>query len=145
MANLSALIDYEREHAVKIKNPNTGEELGITINVVSSDSKRVSSAVRKLHSEFDKLEVEGNPVPLRERMHRVEREIYITSIASWSWGGNEWDNLNDTSECNRENKEYLVDHPNSQWILNQITDGIAKIENFTQESSKPVQNTSKKK
>lgn len=145
MANLSALIDYEREHAVKIKNPNTGEELGITINVVSADSKRVSGAVRKLQVEFDKLEVDGNPMPVRERMQRIEREILIESISSWSWGDNEWDSINGDSECNRENKEYLVDHPNSQWLVGQVAEGTAKIENFTQESSKPVRNTSKKK
>lgn len=143
MTDFSSLIEYDKTYPVEIKHPLTGEDTGIRIYVVSSDSKRVVDALRKATSEFWRLsatagEGEGPSLPDSSRI------TLIHSIDSWDWGGGGFAHIVGAGPAAMADREFLIDHPNSGWIVDQISAGCANIENFTQASPKSARRGSKK-
>lgn len=144
MTDFSTLVEYDTTHPVNILNPITGEDTGIKINVVSHDSRRVVNALRKLNNEyFRSLAVAGEDVSSVE-LPDSDRLKAIHCIDSWDWGSASFGHITGDGVASLADREYLVDHPNSGWIVGQVLMGCANIENFTQASQKPALRGSKK-
>lgn len=148
--DFSAVVSYEQEFPVKLIHPVTGEDIGVTFNVVSFDSERVVKAAKTVESERWKAILESSdkkltPEQFTEYQDKVEREQVIAAIKSWDWGGNEFDALPADAECTEENKRYVIEHKNAKWIREQIIARAASIENFTQASGKKPARSSKSK
>lgn len=150
MADISTAFEYDRIHVVDIKNPVTMEPMGIKIGVVSKDSRRVTSGLRGWQSSVlearrkagDSGIDDANQVELIEGQ---SRETIVHAIASWDWGDNNWAHISGaTDNPSLEDRRFLVDHPNSKWLVDQIAWEVADIENFTQKSQKPARRGSRK-
>lgn len=135
MADISKLVEYDRAHPVKIFTP-LGEDSGIVINVVSQDSARVVKALRELQAEAWRSEAVGDGDSFVDVLAARERVILIHSIDSWDWGDHEFGHISGQGSPSLEDRTFLIDHPNAAWIRNQIAEGCAKIENFTEPSRK---------
>lgn len=149
MANLATLVDYEKEYPINIVNHVTGEPLGITINVVSKDSRRVVNALRDWQArKFDEAaRSDKREETSADRLKFIEEhgtETLIASISSWDWGEHSFEHINGSGVPSEDDKRFLVGHPNAGWILTQIAEGAHKIENFMQESPRRAQRGSKK-
>lgn len=150
MANLAELVNYEKEYPVEIVNHVTREPLGITINVVSKDSKRVTNALRdwQLNQiEDDAANDRSEEKSLREKLDALEAhgvETLVACISSWDWGDNEFDHIKGAGPASEEDKRYLVGHANAGWLIVQIAEAIHNIENFMQPLPKNARTGSKK-
>lgn len=139
MADISALINYDQTFPVKIKNPLTLEEVGITFNVVSMDSERVAVVNKKIDTERWQAVFASEDKKLSAEMiatfgDKAERETLIAAIDSWDWGGNEFGTLGTDPECNEANKRYVIEHPNARWIRDQLSARAADLANFSHPS-----------
>ena len=143
MTDFSNLIEYDKTYPVVIKHPLTGEDTGIRINVVSSDSKRVVDALRKANSEFWRASAVAGDGDAPE-VPDSSRITLVNSIDSWDWGEGGFAHITGAGPASLADSEFLVDHPNSGWIVAQISAGCANIENFTQASPKTARRGSKK-
>ena len=148
MADISTLINYDQTFPVMIKNPITGEGVGITFNMVSMDSERVSIVDKRIDTErwiaaFESAEKRLTPEIVAKFSAKSERERLIAAIDSWDWGDHEFGELGKSPECNEANKRYVIDHPNAHWIRVQLESRAVELVNFMHPPKKPARNTSK--
>ena len=152
MADLSKVIDYEKTYPIKIKTPD-GEDLGITINVVSKDSKRVVSALRDFQADVWDAAVSAGVAEeqveetWREKLKRIESHGIATIIAcidSWDWGDHNFEHISGSGPASYADREFMVRHANSQWIVDQIAGPVNALENFSQPLPKSARSGSKK-
>lgn len=139
MANLSAMVEYDRLYPIKVKNPY-GEDTGIVINVVSKDSRRVVDALRKAQGEYWSALARGDAADVPD----VEYITLLHCIDSWDWGEHEWDHIKGSGPASLEDREYILKHPNAKWVKDNIAAGTANLENFSQPSQKIARRGSKK-
>jgi hypothetical protein len=144
MADISDLVSYDKTYPVELTNVNTGEPLDIVFNVVSFDSDRVVSSVRKLEAERWADDAAGVAVDFAEYIAKQERVRILASIDSWEFRGHSWGSLGADPACTPENKAFIVNAPNAKWVRDQIALKAANIANFMQALPKPVRTTSKK-
>lgn len=149
MADISKLVEYDKSVEVDIKNPITGDPIGIKFFVSSSESEAVSSVNRRLHTErmqalFSSGTKEISADESAKFQEKAERESLIASISGWDWGDNEFVHINSESPCTEDNKRFVIEHPNAKWIRDQLTARATDLANFTQASAKPARSTSKK-
>lgn len=140
MADASTFVQYDKTHPITLTRG--GEPVGITINIVSFDSERVSKAIAKLDAqkwEAARTNEEKVLTPEQRYDFAVQQinEMVIASIDSWDFGGLSWDKLPADPECNEENKRYLINHHNAKWIKDVIFAKGQDIENFFGELPKP--------
>lgn len=127
------LVEYEREHPIKLKHPVNGADLGVVINIVSMESNSASKAVRSERQKFVEKRIAGDTVDASEESDAIDMAMYCAVVKSWDWGGKSpGGGLDVDPECNSANKLKLFSHPNSKWIKGQIAEGCTRIENFTQ-------------
>lgn len=149
MANLAELVTYEKEYPIEIVNHVTREPLGITINVVSKDSKRVTNALRDWQAAKWDADAKANKTEdsAKDRLEYIEAhgvETLVACISSWDWGDNEFDHIKGAGAASDEDKRYLVGHANAGWMIVQIAEAVHKIENFMQPSQTNARRGSKK-
>lgn len=144
MADLSTAVEYDRPHAIKIKHPTTGEDTGIVVNVVSSESARVVEAQRKANGEYwSALAAAGKEGPQPEAPDNA-RLTLIACIDSWDWAGESFAHISGSGVPSAEDKAFIIDHPNGKWFRDQLAIGCANIGNFTNPSPKSALTGSKK-
>lgn len=144
--NILDIVEYERPHAIKLKHPLSGEDLGVTINVISMESSRVAEAIRAVQRVQMESEIAGSPVDAEAAITERENAMMIAVIDSWDWNGTSpGADLGVDPECTPANKKALLTHKNAKWIKEQIASGCTRIVNFTQDEPKPVKNTSRSK
>lgn len=142
MTDLSKLVEYDQTYPVEIKHPLTGEPIGFTISVVSDQSRPVAKAVQaEQNKRIRELVTKEGEQPSEEEnqeyVEALQRAALIASIVSWNWGEHTFGEINAESECNLENKTYLVDHPNSVFITEQLKVHAGNLRNFSTASEKP--------
>lgn len=144
MSDLSNLFAYDQPTAIKIKNPVTGEDVGITIYARSFESEVVTRVVNNLQAKRVRGAAGGDQVEYSDFIEEMERESLIAAIVRWDFGDNSFGHLSAESPCDLDNKRFLITHPNAKWIRDQIRLAIEDIGNFTNPSKKPARPTSKK-
>lgn len=131
--DILSLVEYEREHPISLKHPVTGEDLGVTINVVSMESNSAAKAVRAERQKFVEKRIAGENVDASAEADAIDMAMYCAVVKSWDWGGKApGPGFEADPECNQSNKLKLFSHPNAKWIKGQIAEGCTRIENFTQ-------------
>ena len=140
MADASTFVQYDKTHPITLTRG--GVPVGITINIVSFDSERVSKAIAKLDAqkwEAARTNEEKVLTPEQRYDFAVQQinEMVIASIDSWDFGGLSWDKLPADPECNEKNKRYVLGHANAKWIRDQLNNAGTDLGNFTQASAKP--------
>lgn len=139
MTDFSTAVEYDRLYPVKIKHDMA--ETGITVYVVSKDSRRVVDALRKAQGDYWASLAQGD-----ESAHPpdVERIVLVHCIDSWDWGDNSWGHISGSGPASLEDRQFLIDHPNAKWFRDQIAEGAANLENFSQPSQKNARRGLKK-
>ena len=137
MADLSTVIEYEKLYPVSIKLPD-GSESGIKINVVSKDSKRVIDALRDFQADLweKNASEEKTEETAREKLKLIQDHTNATLIAcidSWDWGEHNFaSRLSGSGVASKEDREFLINHANSGWIVGQLAGAVNSLENFMQ-------------
>lgn len=127
--NIAELIEYEKPFLVELKNPRTGEGLGIVFHVVSSDSQRVTKSLRDAQVSY-----------LRDRATKGDNAEFpdmdtiglAAAVIDWTWGEHVFDHISDGTPATEENVLHVMRHKGAVWIRNQIKLASENIENFTQ-------------
>lgn len=145
MADISTLMNYDKVFPVALKNLVTGDELGITFNVVSINSARAVAAAREYEKWVLAEKAQGREVDEVDAREGISRARITAVIDSWDWGQHSFGDLGSAPECTEENKKHVINHPNADWIRAQLVMGCADIENFMSELRKPARTSSKKK
>lgn len=134
--DLSKRVSYDALYPVKLRDPETGNPVGVTINVVSLRSRdvaRVETLGRQKALVAKMTRDNSGAVSMEdiESAEGIERAKVIAAVKSWDWADNEFGELGKNPECTPDNVAYVFDDPNSQWIVDQVYDGAAKLGNFT--------------
>lgn len=141
MTDASKFVEYDKTYPVTLMRG--GVPVGITINIVSFDSERVSKAMHAVSARKWKAAAENEdkrltPEQIYQFVDEEIKECVIAAIDSWEFGGLSWDKLPADPECTEENKRYFVNHPNAKWIRDVIFEKGQSIENFFGELPKPL-------
>lgn len=138
MSNIAELFSVDEPHPIEIIHPQTGEKMGITINVVSPDSPRVVQALRKVEvqgyrNNFNRKGRENVDLDqeIADQLINQDNALISASIVSWDWGDMAWDHINGAGDASKEDVEYFVNDPRSIHFKRQILAGINSIANFT--------------
>lgn len=144
--DIANAIAYDQTFPVALLHPGTGEEVGITINIVSFDSERVVKAVKAVEAErwgtmfaSDSKRLTSEQVV--EFADKTERAQLIACIDSWEFNGHGFGDLGVDPVCDEAARAYLINHPNAKWIKDQIAGRAADLGNFSQ----PPEKSSRKK
>lgn len=134
MADIANLVEYSKAFPVPLKHG--GNDIGITINILSFDSEDVVKATRGIDARrvaalYGPKAEEIQPEEIVTMSDQAERERLIAAIQSWDFGEHTFGELSAASECNDANKRYLVNHPNALWIRHQLISAGNNIVNFT--------------
>lgn len=131
MADISALFD-DALSEVEIVNKATGQPLGITMWLApfaSDDSANMWFRSRYI------LEAAGNKSVDSDRVAELAMVADVRRIAAcvrkWDWGGNSWADLGENPACTMENKIKIFTDPRASFIVEQLMQKAADIENFT--------------
>lgn len=145
MADLSNVVEYERPHTIQMNHPVTGQPLGVSVNVVSSDSQRVVAAQRRSNADYWAALAAASDSDVKPEAPDNSRTILVACIDSWDWGEQSFGHIAGSGVPSQADKEFIIDHPNAVWFKNQLVAGCAKLENFTNPSPKSVPTGLKKK
>lgn len=140
MTDISNIFDYKDTFPVEIKAPN-GKPVGITIHVKPLYDKALARA-RDI-SEYERLDDlakrsldKATPELQVEYDEKRGEKTYLAMIDSWDFGDKSFGELSNNSECNTENKLYLIRHKGFQLIAPQLVEASANHANFTLGKSK---------
>lgn len=148
--DIASAIAYDQTFPVALRHPGTGEEVGITFNIVSFDSERVVRAVKVIEAErwaeiATSADKKLSAEKVVEYVDKTERAQIEACIDSWDFGGHGFGDLGDNPDCTADAKKYLVNHPNANWIRLQIAARAADLGNFSQAQPKPSRKPSARK
>lgn len=149
MTDIANLVNYTQGYDVALRNPVSGDEIGITFTVTSLDAPEVTKANSLIESKRFKMMIEADDNKLSpEQIHALaaeaERAQIAASVIGWEWGGKSFAALGADPEFTPDNVRYVIDHPNAKWIRDQLAAKAASLANFTEPSKKPARNTSRK-
>lgn len=140
MADLSKLVEYDKAYPVTLMRG--GKPVGITINIISFDSERVTKAIHAASSRKWMAARENDngiltPEQVFQYANEEINECVIAAIDSWDFGDHSWGDLPVGFECNEKNKRYFVNHPNAKWIKDTIFAKGSEVSNFFGELPTP--------
>lgn len=110
MTDLSTLIDYDREHELRLENPATFEPLNAVFYIVSPDSKKCN-------------------IPASAKFLSPEHLCHC--VVGWDWNGDTFEGIDPKAECTPETALKVLDK--APWINNQIIKVVADLGNFIPE------------
>jgi len=122
MTAIADLVDYEREHELKLIIQTTGREIGVTFWLMHIDCK----AVDGLRERRRAVNILG-PDQVSERNERIED--LAACVSRWDWGDNEFEKGKGAPELNLDNAYDVLSR--SKWIASQVLAAVYKLENFT--------------
>ena len=132
--DLSSRVIYDAEFPVTIVAPS-GDDKGVVFYVKSLQSKSIQKIERVGRNELmaAKLNSGASAVSgdMLDAAETIERSKIIASITRWEWNGNSFGDLGKDPDFTPENIAAIVDHENSQWIVDLLYGGAANIANFT--------------
>jgi hypothetical protein len=133
--DLSKHIIYDAEFPVVIVPPS-GDDKGVVFYVTSLQSKNIQKIER---DERNKLLVMKNSRGDKglastdlDAVETIERSKIMATLSRWEWNGNSFGDLGKDPAFTPENLAAIVDHDNTQWIVDLLYAGAANIGNFTQ-------------
>lgn len=116
------------ERALEIKHPSSGEELGITVTLVSLNDARMSALKRRIRVQSLERERRGKAINVDE-VEKNELDLVIGAMTGWTWKG-------DTTfhgqkpDFNEENIKIVFKE--LPWFKDQIAEAIGDEKSFFQ-------------
>ncbi len=87
------LVGYDDLHNLKLKNPATGEELGIVFQIRCSGGEFISKVLRKHIDEMKSFHIDHKDddekkqsIALIAMVEQQQIELHASYIAGWDWG-----------------------------------------------------------
>lgn len=116
------------ERMVEIKHPSTGEELGITVTLVSLNDPRMSTLKRRIRVQALERERRGKNINVDE-VEKNELDLLVGALTGWSWKGDATFH-NEKPAFNEENvKKVFKELP---WFKEQIAEALGDEKGFFQ-------------
>ena len=141
--DLSKRVVYDAEFPVVIVPPSD-DDGGVVFYVKSLQAKGIQKIERVGRNELMAKKMNSGAVSVSGDMldaaETIERSKIIAAITRWEWNGNSFGDMGADPEFTPENVASIVDHENSQWIVDLLYAGAANIGNFTQKSRGSVSN-----
>jgi hypothetical protein len=133
--DLSKRVVYDAEFPVVIVKPD-GDNKGVVFYVKSLQSRSIQKIERVGRNELmaQKLTSGATAVSggMLDAAETIERDKIIASIVRWEWNGNSFGDMGKDPEFTPENVAAIVDHENTQWVVDLLYAGAANVANFTQ-------------
>lgn len=120
MADLLEIVQYERDHAVKLVDPISKEDLGVTIWVKHADCQ---AATRVAEDHEIAIALGG------KRTGEMQMKIFAACISKWDFGEFDVDGVKGGPELTQENALDVL--RKAPWIISQISPEIYRMANFT--------------
>lgn len=141
---ISGLVNYEQLFPLKLLNPSTEAELGITFQIRSAESEAAKAVLRK-HTDKNLERRVKNKLPKADQVIQEELEKAASYIASWDWGVDPKSGTPNTYQGSvpvLSMKTAIQILEEQGWIFAAVTEAANKIGNFTPTSPKPSVDTS---
>lgn len=116
------------ERVIEIKHPSTGDDLGITVTLVSMNDPRMSAIKRRIRVQRLEQERRGKAINVDD-VEKNETDLLIGAMTGWSWNG-ETVFKGSKPEFNEKNiKEVFKELP---WFKDQIAEALGDEKGFFQ-------------
>jgi hypothetical protein len=133
--DLSNRVVYDAEFPVVIVKPDVDNK-GVVFYVKSLQSRSIQKIERVGRNELMAKKLTSGATAVSGGMldaaETIERDKIIASIARWEWNGNSFGDMGKDPEFTPENVAAIVDHENTQWVVDLLYAGAANVANFTQ-------------
>ncbi|HEV7417680.1 MAG TPA: hypothetical protein VGN98_16100 [Tianweitania sediminis] len=108
---------------VDLLHPATGEEIGLTLDVISRDDPTVKRVQRRL---TDKRIKRGFKKVSAEQIDEENIEVLSAAVTGWTWGKDaSWGGKK--LDCNPENVKIILAQP---WFRKQVEEAIGEDADF---------------
>lgn len=77
------------ERIIEILHPSTGENLGITVSIISLNDERAATVRRRIQNKRIELERRGKTFKASD-IEENEMELLMVAITGWDWGENQF-------------------------------------------------------
>ena len=116
------------ERAIEIKHTSTGDDLGITVTLVSMNDPRMSAIKRRIRIQRLEQERRGKAINVDE-VEKNEVDLLIGAITGWVWKGDTTFH-GEKPECKAEKiQEVFKELP---WFKEQIAEALGDEKSFFQ-------------
>lgn len=137
MSDLSKRVVYDAEFPVTILSAdNSSVGKPVVFYVKSLQAKGIQKIDRDGRNKLIVMKnmrgESGLSATDLDAVETMERSKIIAAITRWEWNGNSFGDMGADPEFTSENVAAIVDHENSQWIVDLLYAGAANIGNFTQ-------------
>jgi len=116
------LVGYEELYDLNLKNPVTGEKLGVVFKIRCAGSEEVSKVMRKHVDEMKRFHVSNSGLSELERSEALvtlvetqQEEIHASYIGGWDWGNNDF-----KGEVPEHSFEKACEVMKVNWIFNEV-------------------------
>lgn len=114
------------ERLYEILHPATGEEVGITVGIMSLDDDRLRTIKRQIQDKKTHLEARGKSFTAKQ-IEENQRMLVFTAMTSWEWRGDaNWNN--EIPAFNQKNVFEIFE--TIPWFLTQLSNEIGLTESF---------------
>lgn len=116
------------ERAVEIKHPSTGDELGITVTLMSMNDPRMSAIKRRF--QVQRLEQERRRKAITvDEIEKNTTDLLVASMTGWVWKGDTTFHGEKPAFNEEKIKEIFKELP---WFKDQITEALEDEKSFFQ-------------
>lgn len=116
------------ERAVEIKHPSTGDELGITVTLVSMSDPRMSAIKRRF--QVQRLEQERRRKAITvDEIEKNTTDLLVASMTGWVWKGDATFHGEKPAFNEEKIKEIFKELP---WFKDQIAEALEDEKSFFQ-------------
>ena len=72
------------ERLIQIKHPKSGEDLGITVTVMSIDDERMKGTMRRIRDRNRSQEAKGKAIK-SEEWEETTNQLVFSAMTGWEW------------------------------------------------------------
>lgn len=126
------LVGYDDLHPLKLLNPATGEELGISFKIRCSGSDFVSKILRRHIDEMKSFHMDHKDSTEKEQsaaliklVEAQQVELHASYIAEWNWGEHFFKN-----EKPEYSHEKAIEVMEVNWIFNAVRNAAMDLKLF---------------
>lgn len=145
--DIANIVSDEQLYELKLKNPLTGEDTGVTFWVepfaltTEVDTWSTSSyMMRQISKEKDGGAIDADDVAEIERGANIRK--CIKAVRKWDFGGKAFGRLGIDPKFTPDNVKAVFNDPKSGWIVDQVCEVAKNVKNFFPPSEVNASNTS---
>ncbi len=123
--DISKIAPMERK--IEIKHPGTGQDLGISITLMSPDDERLKPLIREINEKALSLR-QKNKSFTAEQTEANTLKLMLTTIVAWDWYGKDVEFEGKKPEFNSANVKKVLER--CDWLRKQIDEELSETRSF---------------